>query len=121
VLAVQVWGRHMSDEELAAIRVRARVSHREDAWLGEFSPVLELVGKRIVNFLSLEIKSTNPFVFRAAPASTSRVTTLNHEIIDDPVESYSVVEFLFGEERKRRDCHRGVVEEVDVNCTLARF
>ena len=68
------------DEELAAVRVRAGVRHRERAAL---DPVL--VG------LVLEL------VAGPARAGAGRVTALDHEVGDDAVEHDAVVEALPGE------------------------
>src|SRR5436190_609180 len=68
------------DEELAPVRVRARVRHREGA-------PLDLVVVELV----LEL------VAGAARAGARRVAALDHEVRDDPVEDHAVVEALAGQ------------------------
>src|SRR5437762_10418512 len=77
VLAVQVRRGSQRDEELAAIRIRSRIGHRENA----FSVVLQLW----MNFIREPIART--------PHSRSRgIAALNHESIDHPVEDDPIVE-----------------------------
>jgi hypothetical protein len=95
VLAIEP-GRRLrrDDEELAAVRVRAGVRHRQRAAL---DPVLvELVFE---------------LVARAAPAGALRTATLDHEVRDDAVEDEAVVEAVAGELREVVDGLRRLVRE----------
>ena len=90
------------DEELRAVRVRARIRHREHAAL---DPVL-------VRFVSELV---------AGPAGTRacRIPALNHEVRDHPVEDHPVVEALAGERDEVRHClGRVVVEQFDLDRAL---
>src|SRR5688572_27914785 len=82
VLAVQVRLRRVRDEELAAVRVRAGVGHRDHAAL-----VLERIALALVGEL----------VAGAAAAGAGRVARLDHEVVDDAVKLHAVVEALTGE------------------------
>ena len=79
MLAVQPGGRHMGDEELAAVGVRAGVGHGEDAGAGVGQARVDLVGEGIAG---------------AAGAGAQGAAALNHEIGDDAVELEAVVELV---------------------------
>ena len=83
VLAVEVRLGLERDEELAPVRVGARVRHREDA---------ALVAVRVPLRLVLE-----PVAW-AASAGARRVAALEHEVGDDAVENRAVVEVVVREE-----------------------
>ena len=73
---VEMRRRAQRDEELAAVRVRPGVRHREDAGLAVPRLRMELVGE---------------VVARAAGALPERIAALDHERVDDPVEDRPVV------------------------------
>lgn len=76
MLAVEVWSGEVSDEKLAAVRVRTGIGHRENSWLGVF--------QRVVNFIG-------EFVTGAAGAGAGWVATLDHEVGDDAVKGDAIV------------------------------
>src|SRR4029079_154550 len=81
VLAVEPWARvRGDDEELAPVRIRAGVRHRERA-----------AHDRVVVEFVLEA------VAGASGAGSGRVATLDHEVGDDAVEDDAVVEPVSGE------------------------
>ncbi len=82
VLAIQMWGGEVSDEELAAIGAGSGIGHRENAGLGVFQRAVEFIRE---------------FVARAAGASAGRITALDHEICDHAVEGDVVVISALGE------------------------
>src|SRR3954468_14743793 len=85
------------DEELAAVRVRAGVRHRERA--AHDLVVVELVLERVA---------------RAAAAGPGRVAALDHEVLDHAVEDHAVVEVVAGELLEVLDGLGGVlVEQLD--------
>ena len=104
VLAVEPRGRvGGDDEELAPVRVRAGVRHRE-------RPALDLVVVELV----LEL------VARAAGAGALRAAALDHEVGDDAVEDQPVVEALAGELGEVLDRLRGLVgKELDLDRSFA--
>ncbi len=105
VLAVKVRLRRPRDEELTAVRVGARIRHREDA---------RLVREWVAVDLVVEL------VPRSAPARTGGVAALYHEALNDPVERRAVVEALVGEEGEVVDRVGGVLGiELSVDRALA--
>lgn len=76
VLAVEVGGGVVGDEELGAVGVRAGVCHGEDACFSVAELADEFIGK---------------FVAWAASAGAGGVAALDHEVRDDAVELDSVV------------------------------
>src|SRR5947209_12259444 len=95
VLAVEPWRRFGGDdEELAPVRVRAGVRHRECA--AHDLVVVELV---------LEL------VAGPAAAGAGRVAALDHEVGDHAMEDDAVVEAVSGELQEVFDGVRGVVVE----------
>lgn len=76
MLSVEVRGWEVGDEELAAIGVRTRIGHREDAGL--------VVLERAVNLI-------RELVARAAGTGARWVAALNHEVGDHAVEGDAVI------------------------------
>ncbi len=64
VLVVEVRRGHMRDEELATVRARPGISHREEARFRERPPALELVSERVGHLFPLEVKRPDPLGFR---------------------------------------------------------
>src|SRR6266550_1520793 len=77
VAAVQVRDRHFGDEELRSVGVRPRIGHRQQSRPIELLPALELVLEAVP---------------RAARPGPRRITALDHELRDHPVEDGAVVE-----------------------------
>ena len=67
----------MCDKKLAAVRVLARVGHREDARAVVLEVGVKLVGQPVAG---------------VACAVAQRAATLDHEILDHPVEVEAVIE-----------------------------
>jgi hypothetical protein len=65
------------DEELAAVRIRSSIGHRENARLAVPQGRVELVAE---------------LVARPAGTLSQAVAPLDHEVLDDPVENHAVVE-----------------------------
>src|SRR3954453_4875544 len=86
-----------NDEELAAVRVRPRIGHRERA--AHDLVVVELVLERVAG---------------ATTAGAGRVAALDHEVLDHAVEDHAVVEVVAGELLEVLDGLGGVlVEQLD--------
>ena len=79
MFAVQMRGRHMGDEELAAVGVGAGVGHGEDAGARMLQGRIDLVGEGVA---------------RTAGPGSQRTAALDHEIRDNPVEGQAIVEFM---------------------------
>src|SRR3954462_2303018 len=107
MLAIQPVRSHVSDEKLAAVCVGARIRHRKGT---------DLVLVRVVF----------RFVLKAMAGTTSpralRISALNHEVGDDPVEHCSVVKTFTGKEHEVIDRLRRVLgEKVNDDCSSRRF
>ena len=76
--SVEPWRRLESDEELRAVRISARVGHREKVWL------------RVVQVEVFVIELVSVDRLATCAISSSEVTTLSHEASDDSVESASL-------------------------------
>ena len=84
VLTVQPWAWNSGDEELGTVGVWTSVSHGQQTWLGVLQGEV-FIGK----FFTVDGLTTGTVV-------TSEVTTLQHELWDDSVESRTfVTETLF--------------------------
>src|SRR3954453_13820557 len=83
-----------NDEELAAVRVRAGIRHRERA--AHDLVVVELVLERVA---------------RAAATGAVRVAALDHEVLDHAVEDHAVVELVAGELLEVLDRLRSILVE----------
>src|SRR5207245_9798136 len=87
------------DEELAAVRIRSGIGHRQ-------RPTLDLVVVELV----LER------VARAARPGSGRVSALNHEVLDHAVEDDAVVEAVGSELPKVLDrLRRVLIEELQLD------
>ena len=107
VLAVEVRGGAMGDEELGAVGVRSGVGHREHAGL-----VVPAVGFAF----ALEL------VARVTGAGAEGAAALDHEIRDDAVEAEAVVEAAAGEAEEGGAGDRGVLgEHGDVDVSFRSF
>src|SRR5688572_2639126 len=103
----QIVGR-MHDEELAAVRVRACVGHRDNA-----APVTVTIdaGLRI----DLVFERPAPRALAAGPVTT-RVATLDHEPLDDAVKREAIVIAVLGEQAEVFDGFRRLAgQELDVD------
>ena len=107
VLAIQMRGRKVGDEELAAIRLRAGVRHAQDTRFAVLQRWVDLVFK---------------LVARTARARARRIAALDHEILDHAVELHAVIVAVLGEvqEVRCRERHFGG-EDHDVDIALIRF
>ncbi len=81
VLAVEEVVINKIDEELASPRIGAGICHRDR------SPVIPVV---VCEFVLDHVTWT-------APAGASRVPSLNHKSIDDPMEDHAVIKAFFHE------------------------
>ncbi len=81
----------MADEELAAVRIRTRVGHRQ-------CPPSVLARHRLVG----------EAVAGPSAAGAGRIAALNHESFDNPVEDDAVVEAIVSEKHKVVDGRRGI-------------
>ncbi len=79
VLVVEPWGGDMGDKELRAVGAGSRVGHGQDAGALVAQAGVELVVEAVAG---------------AAATVTARVAGLDHEVVDDPVETDAVVEGL---------------------------
>src|SRR4029079_2231300 len=105
VLAVEPWARvRGDDEELAPVRIRAGVRHRERA-----------AHDRVVVEVVLEA------VAGASGAGSGRVATLDHEVGDDAVEDDAVVEPVSGELAEVLDgLRRLALEKLELDRAVVR-
>ena len=78
VVAVEVWRRTVSDEELGTVCVRSSVRHREHAWL--------------VVLADCGLAFAFEFVAGATHSCASRIATLDHEVVDHAVKDDAVIE-----------------------------
>ena len=105
VMVVQVRCGDVGDEELAAIRVRAGIGHRQDAGAAVAQGGMEFIGKLIAG---------------AAHAGAGRVAALDHERLDDAVEGGVVVEAIARQEDEVVHGLGGLIsEELDDDVALA--
>lgn len=79
VLSVKPGARHEGDEELWAIGVLASISHGEQVWLGMFD----------LEVLILKLSAVDGLASSAVVVG--EISTLGHELIDDAMESWSLV------------------------------
>ena len=79
VLSVEMWSVSVADEELRTVRVCTGISHRKNTF----------VSVRVPNLLVLELLSINTLATCAV--SSSRITSLHHEVRDDSVEAVALV------------------------------
>src|SRR3954464_9993600 len=90
------------DEELAAVRIRARVRHRERA--AHDLVIVDLVFEGVAG---------------AAAAGAVRVAALDHEVLDHAVEDHTVVELVAGKLREvRHRLRRVLVEQLHRDVTV---
>ena len=83
VLAVEMWSVLVADEELRTVRVWTGIGHRKNTFMSVREP----------NLLVLELLSINTLATCAV--SSSRITSLHHEVRDDSVEAVALVVELF--------------------------
>ena len=96
MLPIQEWSGLQCDEELAAIRVRARVCHRYDSGSGVLQIPCYFIGK---------LATVNTI---APPARRRRVSCLHHEVPDDAMENDAVVVPTLGQRRHVVACSRSM-------------
>lgn len=110
MMTIQMWGRScLDDEELASIRVRSRICH------GECSlDMCEFRHEFVLERLSVDTLASH--------SSRGRVTPLDHEITNHPVENRSIVISLL---RKPDEIGAGfrrlLYEELDLYGSEIRF
>ena len=79
MLLVQVWRRTEADEELRAIRVRARVGHRQEA----------AVRVRVPDLFVVKLVAVDAHASGTVPVC--RVTALRHKALDNAVEDVALI------------------------------
>jgi len=81
VLVVQEIGRRARDEELTTIAIRARIGHGEQA-----RPIMFQRERLVVEALAVDRND-------AGAITVQKITSLNHEILDDAVEGGALVAY----------------------------
>ena len=82
VVSVEMRRGRQRNEKLAAVRIRAGVGHREDAFGVVFELRMDFVGKGVTG---------------TSAAGACGIAALNHEAVDDAMEDAAVVKVLFGQ------------------------
>ena len=83
VLAIEPGGHDGGDEELRAVRVGARVRHREE------------VGAVVLELEVLVWELGTVYALSARAIAIGEVSTLDHELLDDPVEGGALIAIAF--------------------------
>src|SRR5206468_4077600 len=94
MLPIQPGCRNMGNKELGAIRVRSGIGHAQYSWAVVTQLRMKFVGKLV------------PGSPRACPRG---VSTLSHEVGDNPVKGHTVIESLPGKEYKIVHCSRNSI------------
>ncbi len=107
VVSVEMRRGRQGNEKLAAVRIRAGVGHREDAFGVVFELRMDFVGKGITG---------------TSAAGACGIAALNHEAVDHAMEDDTVVKVLF---RQLDEIRHGVggllIEKFDSEIPHRRF
>ena len=107
VVSVEMRRGRQGNEKLAAVRIRAGVGHREDAFGVVFELRMDFVGKGVTG---------------TSAAGACGIAALNHEAVDDAMEDDAVVKILFRQLDEIRHRVGGLlIEEFDGEIPHRRF